>query len=638
MNKNFLSLGALTAAGVLFLGANILANRGLRGVRMDLTENKLYTLSQGSRNIASKLEEPITLKLYFAREQASTLPPQYGAYFTRVSEMLREFALTSGGKIRLQEIDPKPFSEEEDAANEAQLAAVPTGAGQDRFYFGLVGTNTTGKTETVQFFDPSKEEFLEYDLTKLIYELADPPKKVVGLYANSLPMEGMDQNPMMGRGMPPWQIVAQMREFFDVRKIERENPTIPADVQVLMVVHPKGIDDKALYAIDQFVMRGGRLVVFVDPWCEADLPPGINPMQAVGLPRNSDLKKLFDAWGVEMAAERFAGDTKFAIRLNAGNQNRPELLPFVNYLSLQNEAFNKQDAVTGTMQMVMVGTAGALSKTPDATVTFEPLLQTSTDSMLIETSKVQVQPDAKGMLAGFVKSGSPLTIAARISGTLKSAFPSGPTPTEGQPATPPDGHLTETKQPANVIVVADADMLQDRFWVQPQQFGQVILGYTKFADNGDFVIGALDNLTGSSDLISVRARGKFSRPFDRVEAMRKEAEQKYLAKKQELDERANAAARQLDELLKASNPQGGELILTPEQKAKIEELQKTRIAIRKEQREVNHQLLSDVENLGTKLKVVNIAAMPVAIGVVALGLSFYRVARRRSDRRSSSQG
>jgi ABC-type uncharacterized transport system involved in gliding motility auxiliary subunit len=637
MNKSFLSLGALAAAAVVFLGVNIAANKGLRGVRADLTENRLYTLSRGSRNIAAKLDEPVTVKLYFAQEQAGD-DPRAKAYFTRVSEMLAEYADASKGKIKLQIVDPKPFSAEEDAATAAGLAAIPTGRGADKFYFGLVGENSVGKQEVIQLFDPSKEQFLEYDITRLIYQLSDPPKKAVALFATSLPMEGVEQNPMMGRGVPPWQIVSQMRSFFDVRKITKEEPVIAPDVKVLMLVHPKGLDDRALYNIDQFVLKGGRLIVFVDPWCIADLPPGINPMQAMGLPRNSDLKKLFDAWGIEMVPERFAADRTYAIRMQAGNQ----ALPNVALLTLRDAGVNKDDAVTGTLQTVNVGVAGSLAKKSGSDVTFEPLLQTTADSMLVDVSKVQIQPDPRTLLAEFVKGDRPLTIAARVSGKLKTAFPQGdptrPAPPEGQTLQPQDGHVAEATEPANVIVVADADMLTDQFWVQENRIGQMVLGYSQFADNGNFVIGAIDNMSGSSDLISVRARGKFSRPFDRVEAMRKDAEQKYLAKEQELQTKLRAAEAKLQELVTKQAPQGGTIVLTPEQQAEIDTVRKDMVATRKELRGVQNQLRADIESLGTRVKVVNIAAMPVLVGLGALALSAYRVSRRRADRRAASRG
>jgi ABC-type uncharacterized transport system involved in gliding motility auxiliary subunit len=637
MNKNLLSLGALAAAGTLFLGANILANKGLRGVRIDLTENRLYTLSAGSRNIAAAIDEPVTLRLYYAVEQSNHMPDASSikAYYSRVSEMLHEYALASKGKIRVETIDPKPFSDEEDAALEAGLAAIPTGRGGERLYFGLVGVNTVGKTEIIPLFTPQKEEFLEYDLTRLIYQLSDPPRRVVGLMATSLPMEGLEQNPLMGRGMPPWQIVTQMRNFFDVRKITAETTSIPEDVGVLMLVHPKNVSEAMLYEIDQFVLRGGRLMVFVDPWCEADLPPGINPTQAMGLPRNSNLQRLFDAWGVELVDGVFAGDRTYAIRLQSGPQNRSENLPHVNYLALKGPALSKTDALTGTMETINVGAAGVLVKKPGAEVTFEPLLQTSADSMLIETSRIQMGPDARSLLAEFTPGNQPLTIAARVSGQFKSAFPGGdPAAVEGD--TRP--HLAEAAGTANIIIVADADMLHDRFWVQQLTMGNIVLGVQPFANNGDFVITALDNLTGSNDLMSVRARGKFHRPFDRVEEMRKEAEQKFLAKEQELKSRLQQAEQRLTELVSRQAPQqGGMIMLTPEQQAEIDQTRRDVLALKKQLREVNHQLRADIERLGSRISLVNVAAMPVVVGLAAVGLSALRVARRRADRRAAAR-
>lgn len=630
MNRTLATVGGIALCVVLFVALNILGNTALRGARLDLTENKLYTLTAGSRSIARKLEEPVTLTLYVSDKETNALPI-YKAYATRVREVLREYAGASGGKIKLEVVNPEPFSDAEDKAVEAGLFGAQVGPAGERLYFGLVGVNSIGKKETIPFFQPEREEVLEYDITRLIYLLSNPPKKVVGLMA-SLPVNGVENNPLMGgQNVPPWQIVTQMKELFEVKTVAPDAAEIPSDIQALMVVHPKSLPDRAQFLIDQFVLKGGRLLVFVDPWCEADVPPGINPMQAMQLPRASGLPKLFDAWGFEMIPERFAGDRKAAIRVTMGSQNRPEPVDYVGWLDLQKGRENlvTGDSVTGSLEKLVMATAGVLRKKDGATVSFDPLIQTSPDSQTIDTKLVQFMPDPKKLLADFVPGDEKLTLAARISGKVKTAFPGGDPakPADDQPA-----HLTESAETANIIVVADCDMLHDRFWVQENRIGNLMLGYSKVSDNGDLVIGALDNLTGSSDLISVRARGKFSRPFDRVETIRKDAEAKFLAKQETLQKELAAAQNRIEELKRQASP-GSTISITPEQQAEIQKSRENAVAIRKQLRDVQHQLSKDIEALGTRLKFINIGAMPVAVGLAAVGLSVYRSGRRRSVKR-----
>ncbi|MFN0132131.1 MAG: GldG family protein [Phycisphaerales bacterium] len=633
MKRILLSTVGLVAVLALFLAVNILAV-GVRGVRADLTEKSLYTLAQGSKNIARQLDEPITLTLYYSEKQANDLPAQYKSYGARVREVLREFTLASKGKIKLVTINPEAFSDEEDKAVAAGLVGVPTGRASERFYFGLVAVNSTDQQQVIAFFDPSKEEFLEYDLTRMIYLLSNPAKKAIGLMS-SLPIEGVQDSPFARGGQtPPWQIVTQMKELFDVRKIAPDATEIPADLRVLMVVHPKNFNDKTLYAIDQFVLRGGRLMVFVDPWCDADLPPGVNPMQAMGMPRNSDLKKLFDAWGIALTPERVVGDRKNAIRVQIGNQNRPETVDFLAWLGLDKDELDRDDAVTGQLQTVNVPTAGILTRRADATATWTPLIQTSTESMAIDVKEIQLVPDPKKLLAEFKSSDQRQVVAARLAGKVKTAFPEGdpatPAPAEGE-AKPPSAHVAEATEPINVIVVADCDMLADRFWVQEERLGQIVLGYRKLADNGDFVIQALDNLSGSSDLISVRARGRYSRPFDRVQKIQKDAEAKYVAKEQELQKKLRDGEARIGELIR-QKPDGSNMLMTPEVQAELANARKDMVATRKELRDVQHEMRKSIESLGTSVKFINIGLMPVVIGAAAIGLSVYRVNRRRTSR------
>lgn len=650
MTKGLISLGSLLAAIVLFVAANVLAGAGLARARLDLTENRLYTLSAGSKNIARKLDEPIRLTLYYSEKQSSDVPANYKSFGTRVKEVLREYALASGGKIALQVVNPEPFSEAEDKAVQAGLMGAPIGRSRaERFYFGLVGVNSTDKQETVPFFRPDREEFLEYQLTRMIYLLSEPRKKAIGVMS-WLPIEGTQGNPMMGRQgtTPPWQFMQQVKELFEVRTVERDVAEIPADVKVLMVVHPKGVPDKTLYAIDQFVLKGGRVLVFVDPLCEADVPPGINPMQAMQLPRASDLKRLFEAWGVEMVEGKFAGDRANAMQVNVGTPARPEPVDYVGYLKLRPQDLDRGDSITGELQGINLATAGVLRPKSGVGTTLLPLIHTSGDAMGLDVSAVSFMPDPKKLLSEFVPGGGPLTIGARVTGRVKSAFPDGkpaaaPKPGEATPPSPvaeeaakedpKAGHVAESAEAINVVIVADCDMLTDRFWVSEVRAGGMVLGYDKSADNADLVIGALDNLSGSSDLISVRARASSARPFDRIERLQKDAEQVYLAKEQQLQTKLRETETKINDLQK-KRPEaaGGSLLLSPEQKAEIEKFKKEKVEIGKQLREVQHQLRKDIERLDAQIRFVNIALVPLLVGGAAVGLGVWRGSRRRVSR------
>lgn len=644
MNKTIIGLIGLALALAIFVALNIVSAGAMRGARLDLTDGHLYTLSKGSRQIAAKLDEPIKLTMYFSEKQASAMP-DIKAYSTRVREFLQEYAGASGGKIKVEVVDPEPYSDAEDRANQAGLYAAPAGAFGERIYFGLVGTNTTGNQQVIKFFDQRKEDFLEYDITRMVYLLSNPAKKTVGIMA-SLPINGVQDNPMMrGQDTPPWQVAAQAKELFDVKNVAPDSAEIPADINVLMVVHPKSLSEKTQYAIDQFVLRGGKLMVFVDPWCEADVPPGIPPMQAMQIPKASDLPKLFAAWGVEMTPERFAADDGSAIKVGTGATGN-QAVDAVYYLDLKKSAntLTKTDPITGQLEHVTMGIAGILNKKPDATCTFEPLIQTTSNAEPMDVKSVQFVPDPKQLLSEFKSGDHPLTLAARITGKVKSAFPDGD-PTKKDPPKdeskkdekPADApHLTETDK-ASIIIVADCDMLSDRFWAQEMRLGQMTLGFQKFADNGDFVVSAVDSLGGSSELSSLRARGKASRPFDRVEAIQKDAEKRFIDKEQQLQSELTKAQGKLDQILRQA-PQGNTVILTADQQAELEKSRKDVLALKKQLRDVQHQMREDIDQLGTKLKVVNIAAMPLAVGLFAVGLSVYRVNRRRSYKAGATKG
>lgn len=642
MNTRHLSLAGLAVAVALFLAVNILGSAALRSARLDLTENALYTLTAGSKNIARAVQEPIRLRLFYTRRAAAALP-SVGAYATRVREMLEEYARLSRGRIHVSLVDPEPFSEAEDEAVAAGLVGLPVSSGQ-RLFFGLIGTNSTDDQKVIPFFDYNKEQFLEYDLTKLIYTLMNPRMPAVGLLT-SLPMEGLRPERFDPRqpqqGQPPWQILTQMKEVFDVRTIDPQAPKLDG-LDALMIVHPKNLADDALYAIDQFVLRGGRLLVFVDPNCEADTAGQFDLQSMIRADKSSQLTRLFDAWGIAMPRDKIAADKAAAITVSTGgNPNQPETSPYVAWLQVKGDMLKRDDAVAGQFSQLIVATPGILDRqsgehaVPE--LVFTPVITTTPDAMRMDQSRVQFIPQPKELLADFVPGGERLTIAARLSGRLRSAFGSSPPkPPEGAPPPERPPHAAQAEQPVNIFVCADVDILTDRFWVQEDRLmGQILLGYRKVSDNGDFILSVIEQLTGSADLISVRARGQYARPFTRVQAIQRDADQKHLARQQELDRRIREAERRIAELQRqqpAASSAASGIILTPEQQAEIAKLQDELIENRRQKRQVELQMRKDIDRLRSTLYAVNAAAIPLAVCAGALGLAGWRASRRRADR------
>ncbi len=610
---------ALTVLAVLFIGLMILSNYGLRGVRADLTENRLYTLAPGTRHIIEALDEPLNLYFYYSRITAGERSPALRTYGDRVRELLEEMAARSRGKLRLQTIDPEPFSEDEDRAAEFGLQAVPTGTGSESFYFGLAGTNSTDGRAAIELFNPEQEEFLEYDVARLLVELARPKKPVIGVLS-TLPMSS-DFNPMTGQASEPWAVMSQLEQLFTVRTLSAEVASIDADVDVLMIVHPKALTPATLFAIDQFVLRGGRALICVDPQSEADQAgqqPG-NPYAAMGANRSSTLEPLFKAWGVDFNPREVIGDGKHALMLG-GRSGEPRR--HLAFLGFNRSNLDAKDVITAALDNINLATAGRFRKAENSPLTFEPLLESSELAGVLPVERLAMLFDPQTLLEGFQPTGEHYAIAVRATGKLKTAYPEGkpsgdPPAVAGAPAV-----LKESAQPANLVLIADTDLLTDMMWVQRESFfGQRFA--QAFANNGDLVLNAVDNLTGNSDLISIRGRASFVRPFERVETLRRQAEDRFRSKERELEEELRATEQKLTALQTSRNDQSS-LILTPEQMLELERFQEQKARIRKDLRDVRHGLDREIKRLGTVLDVINIALIPLLLSILALAAFAWR--------------
>ena len=601
----------LTALAVIFLVGVTLISL-LPGMRLDLTENQLYTLSDGTKKVLGSIPEPVNVYLFFS-DKATADIPQLRTYAGRVQEMLEEFASRSNGKLKVTVIDPLPFSDEEDRATEFGLRPINLGNNADPIYFGLAATNSVGDDEIIPFLDPAKESFLEYELAKLTYTLANPKKPLVGLLS-SLPMTaGFD--PMTQQIRQPWVIADQLRELFDLRLLEPGFETIEPDIRVLLLVNPKNLPAGTVYAIDQFILRGGRALILVDPFAEIDQGNTEDPM-ATATGEDSGLDQLFAAWGISVDRSSIVGDDRYALTVS-GRDGEP--VRHLGIIGVGKDGLSQDDVITSGLSLVNLAFAGHIAVGKGGAAALTPLVQSSDQAALIATARLAMASDPALLRTAFDPKGERYTLAARITGKLPSAFPGDVRP----------GHIAIAVEPANVVVVADADLVADRMWVQTQDvLGQRLS--TAFANNADLVVNALDNLLGSSDLISIRSRATFQRPFTRVQELGRQAETRFRSAEQRLQGELEETESRLGEL-QASRKDQGTSILSPQQEGEIERFQARRLELRKELRQVQRDLDQDIEELGAVLKALNVALVPLIISLVSgIVLQFRR--RKRTAR------
>ncbi|HPB11542.1 MAG TPA: Gldg family protein [Kiritimatiellia bacterium] len=626
--SNLLSRFGTGLAGLLVLlviiGAANLIIANLR-LRVDLTAERLYTLSTGSKQVLGKLENDVTLKFYFSSSSAE-MPMGLKTYANQVQDLLKEYELAGKGRVALEAYDPKPDSDSEEWAQRYGIEPQQTNPFGQPVYFGLVAV--CGETEAViPGFNPRTEATLEYDITRLITRVAWPEKPVIGVLS-SLSVLGAPQNPMMMMRRQQqdqgWAAFRELRKDYTVREIQADVETIDADVKALIVVHPKNLEDKALFAIDQFVLRGGRLIVCVDPFNIADFEANQqqNPMMMQmggGQAGPSTLGKLFDAWGVTFDTAKIVADLSAATKLNSGN-GRVEDNPA--FLSLGTANMAKDDLLTAQLSQVMLPFAGALSANTPKEITFTPLITTSTDNACL-VDQMNAQFGMSAMRAQLKPDGAQRTLAARLQGTFKTAFPDGLS-TNGTAAAATNAapaHLTSGT--STVMIFGDADFLNDRFCVQVMNslFGQIA---QPINDNLTLFGNTVEQFAGREELIGVRSRGQFNRPFVKVDQLEVKAMKQWQAEEERLEAALQETQQRLADLQQKKS--GNErLILSKEQQAELEQFRKTQAETRKQLKEVRKNLNKDIERLGLSLKVVNIALLPLLV----IGFGLFRGLRRR---------
>ncbi|MDH3902536.1 MAG: Gldg family protein, partial [Xanthomonadales bacterium] len=527
----------------------------------------------------------------------------------------------SGGKLKLQRVDPVPFSPEEDQAAQYGLQGVPVGTAGDTLYFGLVGTNSLDGMEVMPFLQPDKEKFLEYDLAKIVFSLSHPQQKKVGLISGLDMKAGFD--PATQSVSEAWIIHQQLSQLFDLQDIPIDTGALPDGLDLLVLVHPKDLSESMLYQIDQYVLRGGRLLAFVDPLAEADLGGDPNdPMARMNAGGSSTLEPLLQAWGVGFDTDRVIGDYAYALQVSIGQGQPP--VRHLGILSVNQDGINSSDVASADLNTVNLSSTGWLSHTGTDGSVFEPILESSQNAAPIDAARLRFLSNPQDLSSDFQPTGDRYALAARVNGQVNTAFEQPP---EGMPLM---GHLTgSTETGINVVLFADTDVLTDRLWVQKQSFlGQTVAN--SFADNGTLVFNLADQLLGSSDLIGVRTRASTTRPFDRVEALKLSAESRFRDTEQRLQAELEETERTLTEM--QGLRQDNELtVLTSEQQDEVQRFVDRKLQIRSELRQVQHDLSRDIEALGMRLKFINIVFVPLLIVISALVFRHMRRRRREKE-------
>jgi gliding motility-associatede transport system auxiliary component len=624
VKNKFISGTGLILATCLFVATIILANTALTTWRIDLTENKLFTLSEGTENILRNLEEPVQLDFYFSQKAMGDFPllVNYGA---RVRDMLEEYEAHANGKLILNIIEPDTFSEAEDQAVASGLRTVSANAAGDRAYFGIVGTNSTDDEKVIPFFQTNRESALEYDITKMIYDLAYPEKRKVGV-VSQLPIMATTGDPN-GRD---WTIISALQDSFEVHNLTQDPDTLVENIDVdnidvLMLVHPKKLDNDVLYAVDQYLLRGGKAIIFIDPLAELDQsrPDPTNPNVVPQL--DSYLPELLRQWGLEMSKDKIVGDINAAMRVQSDDARNPQGVDYLIWLRMTEKNFNADDFSTSELNLIHMGTVGSLEIVEDKGLTITPLIQTSTQSTKLERDLILFQRDPNVIMSNFKSEDRQMLIAARINGKAKSFFP------DGKPAA--DVEAEKIVDPKfvnegdlNLILVSDTDIMADHFWIRSQEMFGVAVPQP-IANNGDFIMNSIENLSGNTDLISLRGREKYSRPFEIVDEIRRAAEAEFRERETELQASLEETENKIRQL---QQEQGGEksYLLNNELTAEIESFRNERLTTRKELRSVQHELKKNIERLGAQLRFINIGLIPLLITLMALFIGIYRASRR----------
>jgi ABC-type uncharacterized transport system involved in gliding motility auxiliary subunit len=615
LKTRLFSIGGLVAVLIIIILVNVLFARV--NFRLDVTGDKVYSLSEGTQKILENISDQVSIKFFYSRS-LDNFPPHLKAYAGRVLDFLSEYEFHSRKKITVEVYDPKPDSEEEEWAQKFGIEGINLPSGET-LYLGLVALSAD-QEETIAFLDPSQEGRLEYDLARMISRVQSAKKQKIGLIS-SLPV--FDGTPMgfnmPGQATEPWHFIKELQNSYEVSQIDQDAEMIPDNLDLLVIIHPKELSDTLEYAIDQYVLKGGNALIFVDPYATRD----ITAQHQVS---SSSLPRLFKAWGIEMEPEKAVVDFDFPTGLRNQN-NQVESNP--SWLSLPGEIFNKDALITSQLNSMILPVAGAIMKAEGADIQYEPLLQSSTNSALVNT--FQLRFGIEEVRREFQPTPDRYDLAVKIQGKFKTAFPDGKpredsedirNDNESAEKPFPDQSLMESVTKAVIIVVSDTDLLWDDYYLSKQNFlGLQLVNF--FNDNLDFFQNATEMLSGGDDLISIRSRGQFERPFTKVQMLERKAASQWLEREQDLVkkvEETNLKLKELENLKDASQ----KFVLSKEQEEEIQKFKEERLRINNELKMVRRHLRSEIESLGTKIKFINIFLMPLLVSVAGIGYALYK--------------
>ncbi len=630
---------------LICLGAiGALSSNLFRSASVDLTQDKVFTLSPGTIKVLQNMQEPVTLRLFVSPDLVKKAPT-YGPYVQRTKAILDRYRELANGKIKVEIYEPARFSNEEDRASGFGLSALPVDQQGTTVFFGLAATNSVDETEKIAFFHPNREAYIEQDLTRIILTLSVKKKKVVGMISR-LPLAGRFS--MQGM-QPPWPIYKAVDGIFEVKTIAPTATEIPKDIDVLWIVHPLGIPAKLRYAIDQYVLKGGKTIVMVDPVPEA-APRRRSMFGMSPVSPGSDLPDLFKAWGVEMVKGKVAADIALAVKVRWQEQGRPVLVDYVAWLELPEAQISQKDPASRALSRVILASPGIIRKLKDGKTTVEPLLVTTDKAEELDARKLRIRPNPVALERDYKPGGKVLTMAARITGPAVSAFPKGPpedpkkkddpkkaddkagdkkaddkkADDKKTPAKP--AHLATSAKPIDVVIFADIDMIEGSYWQSEQRLGNETLSIPT-SDNANLILNLIDSMSGANALLGLRSKGQASRPFTEVRKIQKASEERFRAKQAELIKKRDETIKKLRNV--RTSGKDGQVVLTKEQQEAIQQFRTELIRIRAELREVQYQQSKDINALETRVKVWNIAAIPAVIAVFAIFIGFVRHRRRR---------
>lgn len=609
---------------LLFIAIAVNLIFGRMATRVDLTADKLYTLSDGTKSILGKLDTPVQIRYYFSKS-IPELDQGLRTYAQRVEDLLAEYRLHSKGRLEVKKLDPKPDSDAEDSATLDGVEGQMTQLGGDKIYFGLSISCLDAKV-AIPFISPQRERLLEYDLTRAISQVIKPTKANLGVMSG-LPIFGaMDPMAMMRGGggrQEPWVFINELKADFNVKEIPITADKIDDDVNVLVVVYPKGISETAQYAIDQFVMRGGKLVAFLDPLSVLDSRSNPqNPLQAAA-GSGASLDKLLKAWGLEFDLQKVVSDKQFLTELQDPRTGRPQGNP--SFLSLTGAAMDTNDVATTQLGRMILPFAGHFTGSPADGLKQTVIFHSSTNSQLTDKMMAQF-----GATEEFKASGTEYKLGVRLSGKFKSAFPDGKPNADAKDDAKKDedaakgdaAHLKESKDDGVVVLLGDSDLLYEQFFAQVRElFGQKIM--MPFAANLTFLQNLLEQMGGDKDLIGIRSRATLNRPFTRVREMQAKAELAYESKIKLLEKDLADAQQKINELQRAKGD-GQQAILSEEQKKEITQFQRRRAEVNRELKEVRKNLRHDVDSLENTTKWANILVMPFAVSLTGIVIAVFK--------------